>query len=200
MYKKPDMIIPQHRWPPRSGCADNAEEITLYKGTHIDRFGTNDGKYFGIPGEPYIFRSLPWFGFGEYNKTSNDCYNPINMEAKNKFNSFYSQPDKSKNPNYDYHIYKVIKPFKVSKCAIAPAFGFPGGGTQFKSNEKIQDLIDNKFIEEVPYTYIPTFDECSIGGKKYNKFKSKKQKKQQKKTKKIKRNQKTKKNQKKSKK
>lgn len=184
MYNKPNIIIPQHRWPPRSGCADIDEEIILHKGTYIDRFGSNNGNYFGIPGEPYIFRSLPWFGFGEYNKLSNDCFNPINMEIKNKFNVFYSQPDKSENPNYDYHIYKVIKPFKVFKCTIAPAFGFPGGGTQFRSNKNVQDLIENKFIGEVPYTYIPMFDECNIGGKRYNKNKSKKKRNNKKKQKK----------------
>lgn len=169
MSSKPNITIQQHQWPPRSGCADTEEVITLYQGTFIDRFGSNKGNYFGIPGEPYVNRSLPWFGSGEYkiNNTINNCSNPINREIKNKYNSFYSDPDTSTNPEYDYHMYKVNKPFYALKCTIAPAFGFPGGGTQYKTNQNIQFLIDNGFIEEVPYINIPSFDECNYGGKKH---------------------------------
>ena len=153
MYKKPNILINQTDWPPNYGCSDNEKNTTLYIGNYIDRFGSEDGFFFGIAGEPYIYRSLPWFGIYKKNNTNN------NNKIKRRFYRFYSEGDTSINPDYDYHLYKVIKPFQVNSCSISPAFGYPGGGTQYRSDIKIKDLIRDGFIREFPWTYTPFFDE-----------------------------------------
>ena len=53
-----------------------------------------------------------------------------------------------KNQNV-YHIYRVIKPIEnVEAGRIAPAFGEPGGGTQYKLPAPIEKLLD-EYLEEV---------------------------------------------------
>ncbi len=120
-----------------------------------------------------IYRSLPWFG--KYTPNDDDNNNII----KNNFYNFYSEGDVSVNPEYDYHLFKVIKPFKMYSCQIAPAFGFPGGGIQYRSNIKVKDLIRKGFIKEVPWTHTPFFDDSDIipiNGGNINKFKRYKRK------------------------
>ncbi len=43
--------------------------------------------------------------------------------------------------------YVVKKPFPVKSGAAAPAFGFQGGGTQFKADQSVQSLIDSGHLE-----------------------------------------------------
>ncbi|CAQ85406.1 MULTISPECIES: TNT domain-containing protein [Photorhabdus] len=45
--------------------------------------------------------------------------------------------------------YEVIKPIPAEKGTIAPAFGEPGGGVQYKLNDTIEELIKNKYIKKV---------------------------------------------------
>lgn len=45
--------------------------------------------------------------------------------------------------------YIVIKPFRVSKSVIAPAFNRVGGGIQYKSEKAIQYYLDNGYLKEV---------------------------------------------------
>lgn len=45
--------------------------------------------------------------------------------------------------------YIVIKPFRVSKSVIAPAFNRTGGGMQYKSEKAIQYYLDNGYLKEV---------------------------------------------------
>ncbi len=53
-----------------------------------------------------------------------------------------------KNQNV-YHIYRVIKPIEnVEAGRIAPAFGEPGGGIQYKLPAPIEKLLD-EYLEEV---------------------------------------------------
>jgi RHS repeat-associated protein len=42
-----------------------------------------------------------------------------------------------------YNIYTVLKPIDVQAGPIAPAFGMPGGGMQFKLPSSVQSLIDS---------------------------------------------------------
>jgi hypothetical protein len=170
MYKKPKVVINTSDWPVNNGCNISETPTMLYKGNHIDRFGSDYGFFFGIAGEPYIHRSLPWFG----NYIPNDISN--NNAIKQNFYKFYSQADVSLNPEYDYHLYKVIKPFQMNSCVISPAFGFPGGGTQYRSNINAKELIQQGFIKEVPWVHEPFFDDKDdgiINGGKNNTFKSK---------------------------
>jgi RHS repeat-associated protein len=48
-----------------------------------------------------------------------------------------------------YHIYEVVKPVDGLGGEIAPWFGQPGGGTQYKLNQTIQELLDGGYIKEV---------------------------------------------------
>jgi hypothetical protein len=42
-----------------------------------------------------------------------------------------------------YNIYNVLKPIDVQAGPIAPAFGMPGGGMQYKLPSPVQSLIDS---------------------------------------------------------
>jgi len=157
MYKKPKVIISSCDWPSNYGCCGKEIHVTLHKGQYIDRFGNENGFFLGIAGEPYIYRSLPWFG----NYIENDIVN--NNNIKKKFYQFYSELN-TNNPEHDYHLYKVIKPLYVKSCKIGPAFGFPGGGTQYRSHININELIQQGFIKEVPWSDSPLFDDTNIIG------------------------------------
>ena len=164
MFNKPKITISASDWPSNNGCS--GQEITklLYKGEHIDRFGKEDGFFFGVAGIPYIYRSLPWFGNYKPNNTN------WNNNIKNNYYQFYSEADINLNPEYDYHLFKVIRPFKIKSCTISPAFGYPGGGIQYRSDKRVKDLIKYGFIKEVPWTHVPFFDDSYIlstnGGKR----------------------------------
>ena len=88
MYRKPKITINSCDWPPNNGCCGAETTTKLYVGNHIDRFGSNNGFFFGVAGEPYIYRSLPWFG----------NYIPKNPKNNNKIRAkyykFYSEGDK----------------------------------------------------------------------------------------------------------
>jgi hypothetical protein len=47
-----------------------------------------------------------------------------------------------------YYRYKVLKSFKVEAGPIAPWFGKPGGGVQYKTAKPIKDLVAEKVLEE----------------------------------------------------
>jgi hypothetical protein len=153
MYRKPKITINACDWPSNNGCCGTETITKLYIGNHIDRFGSNTGFFFGVAGEPYIYRSLPWFG----NYTPKNPKN--NNKIRAKYYKFYSEGDIDINPDYDYHLYKVIKSFNMHSCSISPAFGYPGGGIQYRSDVSVKYLIDNGFITEVPWIHTPFFDD-----------------------------------------
>ena len=156
LYKKPNITINTGDWPANNGCSNEEKDKLLYKGQHIDRFGSNNGFFFGLPGQPYVNRSLPWFGnYSSTDKAEND-------KIRERFYKFYSEADKDKNPEHDYHLYKVTKPFSVKSCTIAPAFGFPGGGKQYRSDINVETLKKTGFIKEVPWIHSPFFDDSDI--------------------------------------
>lgn len=151
--KKPAIDFEKLEWPKNEGCEGDKNRITLYKGQRIDRFGSKNGFYFGDAGDSYIRRSLPYFGnYYEQNQKSID-------EMKENYYTFYEIADKDINSDYDYHQYEVLKEFDVSSCKIAPAFGFPGGGTQYWSKMSVLWLIYKKYIKEAPYNHHPLFNE-----------------------------------------
>ncbi|WP_277293331.1 glycohydrolase toxin TNT-related protein [Veillonella montpellierensis] len=49
----------------------------------------------------------------------------------------------------EYHVYKVIKPIKVSKSLISPWFSKRGKGVQYKLEMSIWELIKESYIEEM---------------------------------------------------
>ncbi len=48
---------------------------------------------------------------------------------------------------YNYHVYRVLKPFEVLAGPIAPWFGQPGQGVQYKLSQNVLTLIQNGFLE-----------------------------------------------------
>jgi hypothetical protein len=50
----------QLRWPPDDGCADKPRTETLNPGLSLDRYGSDGGSYFALPGTPFPQRALPY--------------------------------------------------------------------------------------------------------------------------------------------
>ena len=101
----------QLRWPPNDGCADAEKPATLPPGARIDRYGSDHGQFFAVPGTPYQARALP--------------YDPAKLP---------------------YTVYVVRQPLPVQECTIAPWFGEPGGGEQFKTAEPAAQLTTEGVI------------------------------------------------------
>lgn len=98
----------------------------LTTGMRIDRFGsetsTTKGVYFSPAGVPYGQRSIPPSTFRTY-------------------------PDGVPN---NYHIYTVLKAFKVQSGPIAPLLGQSGQGTQYYVPDmSVPDLIHNRNLAPV---------------------------------------------------
>jgi hypothetical protein len=49
----------------------------------------------------------------------------------------------------EYHQYKVVRPFTAIEGRTAAAFGEPGGGIQFRTDQKIAQLVKDRYLEEV---------------------------------------------------
>jgi hypothetical protein len=136
-------------WPPNRGCSSTEENILLvplnYKKTGrekvifvdlIDRFGPETGYFFSDAGNTWTERSLPWFE----NK----------LKCKSRYHQFIRKTE--------YHQYKILKPFLVKMCKIAPAFGAKGGGIQYWSDKNIKFLLDNGFLKELNNHSYPNFN------------------------------------------
>lgn len=48
------------RWPPNDGCAGAEIAETLQPGMRIDRYGSENGRFFATPNTPYAARALPY--------------------------------------------------------------------------------------------------------------------------------------------
>ena len=97
-------------YPPKDGFVlDDAGEPIRYPerlrpGTRVDRFGYPGGAYLAPVGTPYAERALP----------------PQNLNTP------------ANAPQSNYHVYCVVRPFTVAAGPIAPWFGQPGLGAQYK--------------------------------------------------------------------
>jgi hypothetical protein len=122
------------RYPPNDGFAGEPATVTLSTGQFIDRFGPNDGRFLSPYGVIFARRSLP--------PSNLDTYDP-------------------RYPN-NYHVFRVIKEFRVDAGTAAPWFGQPGEGLQYRLNsvyfpgevvppERVdtQWLIDHGYLEPV---------------------------------------------------
>ena len=56
----PYYVNGQLSWPPNDGCADAEVTEVLPPGMKIDRYGSENGSYFAVPGTPYEARALPY--------------------------------------------------------------------------------------------------------------------------------------------
>jgi hypothetical protein len=149
------------KWPENHGCLEEEEKIlVLNPDTIIDRFGGDGGFYFGDKSSTFDNRSLISLRPGSHCETE---YNE-RLETKK---ILYTQ-------------YKVIRPFRVKTCTIAPAFGHEGHGAQYRLYEdsiedpdidpnggdritpSVKTMIDKGYIEVKPIinaeTEIPPFE------------------------------------------
>ena len=127
---KCDYDRPLPAWPQYYGCSDinKEQELTLDKDTIVDRFGYPKGGYFiGDGKSTYDGRSLYQI------KPDDDC------EAVYK--------EKVNNHILTYTVYKILKPFKVKSCEIAPWFGHSGHGIQYRLFENSIDIDDMDKIQ-----------------------------------------------------
>ncbi|KAF9377351.1 hypothetical protein CPB97_010265 [Podila verticillata] len=119
-----------YTFPPDNGFVINTSNepikgnATLLTGTLVDRFGSENGTYLSPAEAPYQQRSLP----------------PSSLDTP-KEKPFYP---------YNYHVYKVVKPFVVEAGPIAAYFGQPGAGTQYHTFYNIMTLLEKGYLERVP--------------------------------------------------
>lgn len=125
-----------------------------------DKLVVADSKFLNESGEVDWERYAPNDGFVEGTKVENqvlnsgtiiDRYGNNSGEYTSPLGTSYSQRSLPyiENPNA-YHKYKVIKDIEgASMGEIAPAFDQIGGGTQYKLPNRIIDLINNGYLEEI---------------------------------------------------
>ena len=65
--------------------------------------------------------------------------------------------------SFSPNVYEVIKPFEVTSGKTAPWFGEKGGGTQYKLDVSIKELLDGGFIKEVSSGGTSTSGGAAIG-------------------------------------
>ncbi|KAF7290801.1 hypothetical protein MIND_01321100 [Mycena indigotica] len=96
----------------------------LERGMLLDRFGKETGQYLAPYGTPFSQRALP----------------PASLNPPQGANA---------TTRYDYHIYRVLKPFDVRSGPIAAWFDQPGQGTQyFVQNATVAGLLRDGFLEK----------------------------------------------------
>jgi hypothetical protein len=115
----------EYKYPPDNGFdpKNPGQPYTLQPGETVDRFGQPDGTFLANKrGTPFNQRALP----------------PSNLNTY------------SGSPESNYHVYCVLKPLKIQKGGIAPAFGQDGGGEQYYlGNGRVQDLIAGGTLREI---------------------------------------------------
>lgn len=89
----------------------------------VDRFGSEYGSFLSPAEAPYDQRALP----------------PSNLDW----------PNEEPAVPFNYHKYVVRKEFVVLSGPIAPWFGQPGQGTQYRAYSRVMDLEAGGFLEEV---------------------------------------------------
>jgi hypothetical protein len=114
------------RYPPDRGFARDSQgnlivsQVVLHPGQKIDRFGDEAGTFLAPAGTKYGQRSIP----------------PSNLDTTD--------------PRYpfNYHVYRVLKDFKVDAGPAAPAFEQPGEGIQYvlTNADFPDDFVNVRFL------------------------------------------------------
>lgn len=137
--------VNDYRYPPNSGFALSgnypngrllSKTTFLQIGMKLDRFGGYGGAFFAPMGDAFVKRALP----------------PRNLNTN---------PQDPAHP-CNYHVFRVLKSFRVDVGPVSPAFQQPGGGTQYhvlskyipeapQSNEEVPVswLLQNKYLQEL---------------------------------------------------
>lgn len=137
-----------------------AGNLTLARGTLIDRFGGEGGNYVGPAGAPYMQRSLPPSNLVGWDKA---CVpspsDPLEFfRFCGRLPSDWGFPKLTRDCRYpyNYHVYRVVKPLLVLAGPIAPWFGQPGFGVQYVLYENVSTLIGTGYLaREDPLVLLP---------------------------------------------
>lgn len=110
----------------RLDAAGNAISVNLplLVGQKLDRFGGEGGQFLAPAGTPYSQRSLP-------------------PQSLNTIEGAYP---------FNYHVYKVLKPFTVEAGPAAPWFNQPGEGIQYKipgTTDNVGTLVTGGFLKRL---------------------------------------------------
>lgn len=137
-------------YPPQNGFVLDdqgkpiSSNVTLPKGTLVDRFGSEYGKSntnsrFTQFARPKLIFSVGRFISAALAPYSQRALPPSNLKTNPKSPEF---------PN-DYHVYLVTGDLLVTAGPIAPWFGQPGYGTQFFTGSRnILQLIEEGVLEK----------------------------------------------------
>ncbi|KAK0621692.1 hypothetical protein B0T17DRAFT_618108 [Bombardia bombarda] len=124
------------KYPPNDGFSSGNTglliqgNITLAAGVLIDRFGSEYGSFVSPAAAPYLQRALP----------------PTNLNT----------PGDDPSLPYNYRVYRVMQPIEVLAGPIAPWFGQPGQGVQYRLYTNVITLISQGFLSrEDPDVIIP---------------------------------------------
>ncbi|OAV90255.1 hypothetical protein PTTG_04647 [Puccinia triticina 1-1 BBBD Race 1] len=122
-----------YEFPPNDGFLANIHNVAIFGnvslevGRKIDRFGSEFGTIAHPARAPYAERSLP----------------PSNL------NTPADQNGKAGKHPFNYHLYEVKKRIPVLAGPIAPWFGQPGMGTQFKFSQNIIDYVNQGYLKRI---------------------------------------------------
>ncbi|MFF5511959.1 TNT domain-containing protein [[Kitasatospora] papulosa] len=95
------------------------KNLTLRVGQLVDLFGSGRGNFLAPAGTPYAKRAIP----------------PSNLVT---YTTDY--------PN-SYHLYRVTEAFTVEAGRIRPWFGQPGLGIQYKTDQRVSELVNAEKLE-----------------------------------------------------
>ncbi|MEU0135115.1 TNT domain-containing protein [Streptomyces sp. NPDC006296] len=93
--------------------------LTLRVGQLVDLFGSGRGNFLAPAGTPYAKRAIP----------------PSNLVT---YTADYP---------YSYHLYRVTEAFTVQAGRIRPWFGQPGLGIQYKTDQRVSELVNAEKLE-----------------------------------------------------
>ncbi|KAH8905774.1 hypothetical protein BR93DRAFT_997870 [Coniochaeta sp. PMI_546] len=125
-----------YNYPPADGFALDVggnpmkSSFILHPGVVVDRFGSEYGVFVAPAAAPYMQRALP----------------PSSLDT----------PQSNPEFPYNYHVYIVRQSFTVIAGPIAPWYGQPGQGVQYKLNESVQTLVNAGVLKRVDPSYLLT--------------------------------------------
>ncbi len=119
-------------YPPHHGGVPGTQVVrNMQKGQLIDRFGRPDGTFLSPRDTPFPKRALTPESIG------------------------HRLPNHPAGQPFEYHQYRVLKPFPVEAAKVAPAFGQPGGGWQFRvlphngTDIDVEWLVRHHYLQEI---------------------------------------------------
>ncbi|KAB5549586.1 hypothetical protein GE09DRAFT_920996, partial [Coniochaeta sp. 2T2.1] len=120
----------RYNYPPFDGFALDTKgkaikaDFVIEHGAVLDRFGLEPhGDFLAPAASPYMQRAMP----------------PSSLDT----------PQSNPEFPFNYHVYLVKQSFTVSAGPIAPWFGQPGQGVQYKLGETVQTLVNRGVLERV---------------------------------------------------